>query len=208
MSIATLKKKTEHLYNNASVGRKSFSLNGTLRPQGYIGQTMRSFPRTLARGNTFRGYGGHYGQFNKGTNPTGILSGLVDYNNSKVIKSSVVSTSGMLESRFMWVRRPYPFSSTKPNSHLNNNSQGDYISNLTGGDTCGLGVVEDDVGVKGSFCHTLPTKYSQASYTNMDLMKNQCSIVKNVETPTERRFNCSSYNKKFKNQLHGNPLPN
>jgi hypothetical protein len=39
MSIATLKKKTQSQYNNVSVGQKQFSLNGTRRSQGWVGQT-------------------------------------------------------------------------------------------------------------------------------------------------------------------------
>jgi len=54
MSIATLKRKTQTQYNNMSVGSKTgFSLNGTHRSQGYIGQTSlsRSLPKTLMKGN-------------------------------------------------------------------------------------------------------------------------------------------------------------
>jgi hypothetical protein len=61
MSIATLKRKTQAQYNN-SVGVANFSLNGTLRSQGYVGQTSlsRSLPRTPMNGAFPRGYGGDY----------------------------------------------------------------------------------------------------------------------------------------------------
>jgi hypothetical protein len=60
MSIATLKRKSQAQYNNNSVGQIAFSLNGTRRNQGYVGQTSlsRSLPRTLARGKIPRGHGG------------------------------------------------------------------------------------------------------------------------------------------------------
>ena len=60
MSIATLKRKTLAKYNNMSVGQPQFSLNGTHRSQGYVGQTMlsRSLPRSLMKGNVIRGHGG------------------------------------------------------------------------------------------------------------------------------------------------------
>ena len=60
MSIATLKRKSQTKYNNMSVGQPFFSLNGTHRNQGYVGQTSlsRSLPRTLMRGNVVRGHGG------------------------------------------------------------------------------------------------------------------------------------------------------
>jgi hypothetical protein len=42
MSLATLKRKTAAKYNNMSVGRANFSLNGTLRNQGYVGRNLMS----------------------------------------------------------------------------------------------------------------------------------------------------------------------
>jgi hypothetical protein len=42
MSLATLKRKTAAKYNNSSVGHANFSLNGTHRSQGYVGQNLRS----------------------------------------------------------------------------------------------------------------------------------------------------------------------
>ena len=61
MSIATLKRKTQTKYNNMSVNTGTgFSLNGTRRNQGYIGQTSlsRSLVRTLRNGTAVRGHGG------------------------------------------------------------------------------------------------------------------------------------------------------
>ena len=40
MSLVTLKKKTAAKYHNMSVNQPSFSLNGTHRSQGYIGQHL------------------------------------------------------------------------------------------------------------------------------------------------------------------------
>jgi len=71
MSEATLKRKTRTQYRNMSVGSKDggFSLNGTRRSQGYVGQTMlgRHFPRTPMRGNVARGSGGCCGTYYQGT---------------------------------------------------------------------------------------------------------------------------------------------
>ncbi len=47
MSLATLKKKTQAKYKNNSVNKGTFSLNGTTRNQGYVGQT--SLSRTFVR---------------------------------------------------------------------------------------------------------------------------------------------------------------
>lgn len=111
MSLATLKKKTEHKYNNVSVSQNQFSLNGTRRNQGYIGQTSlsRTIIKTPMKGSTYRGHGGCCGKYEaKGLCPSGI-------NNleNNEIKKSVLSSSGMLQNRLRWVRRPEPYSVVK-----------------------------------------------------------------------------------------------
>lgn len=98
MSLATLKKKTAHKYNNNSVNQPQFSLNGTHRNQGFIGQT--SLSRTTTSTTT---------------------------EDSQVVKPSVLSSNGMIAQRTQWVRRPYPFSSTKPSDTLNQSRASDYI---------------------------------------------------------------------------------
>ncbi len=59
MSLATLKKKTAHKYKNNSVSQSQFSLNGTTRNQGYIGQTSlsRTIIKTPMKGVSVRGHG-------------------------------------------------------------------------------------------------------------------------------------------------------
>jgi hypothetical protein len=47
MSLATLKRKTAAKYKNVSVGHANFSLNGTLRNQGYVGRNLISEPCML-----------------------------------------------------------------------------------------------------------------------------------------------------------------
>lgn len=116
MSIVTLKRKTNAKYNNMSVNQSSFSLNGTHRSQGYVGQTMlsRSLPRTLMRGNTERGHGGCCGTYPKvhiNTEGSGLGSNLL--NDPTVVKSSVLDTNGMIMSKYRWIRRPAPFTSVK-----------------------------------------------------------------------------------------------
>ena len=127
MSIATLKKKTKAQYNNLSVGSKNgFSLNGTHRNQGYVGQTSlsRSLPRTLMKGNVVKGHGGCCGTFN--ISPV-VSSAVTSLNNPNVVKSSVLNTKGMLSTRFRWIQRPHPFTSVKPDNNNNVNTQEDYI---------------------------------------------------------------------------------
>lgn len=116
MSEATLKKKTRTQYRNMSVGSKNggFSLNGTRRSQGYVGQTMlgRHFPRTPMRGNEPRGYGGCGGNYYRGTIiqsgvpfPSG-MNGNSANNNPQVVKPSVMNNSGLIMTKYRWIRRP------------------------------------------------------------------------------------------------------
>ena len=130
MSIATLKKKTLTQYHNMSVNSKDgFSLNGTRRSQGYVGQTSlsRSLPKTMMRGNTIRGYGGCCGQYNVGPIVQSAVTSLNDIN---VVKTSVMNTHGMIATKYRWINRPDPYSTVKPDSNLNINTGSQYTTSL------------------------------------------------------------------------------
>jgi len=129
MSIVTLKRKTQTQYNNMSVGEKQFSLNGTHRNQGFVGQTSlsRSLPRSLMKGNTLRGHGGCCGTYL--IKPI-VQSAVKTTEDSSIVKSSVINTQGLIDTKYRWIRRPQPFSSTKPDNTSNNNTQESYIEKL------------------------------------------------------------------------------
>jgi hypothetical protein len=129
LSIATLKRKTQTKYNNMSVGEKQFSLNGSHRNQGFVGQTSlsRSLPRTLMKGNTLRGHGGCCGTYF--ITPI-VQSAVKTTEDSSIVKSSVINTQGMIDTKYRWIRRPQPFSSTKPDNNSNTNTQEQYIEKL------------------------------------------------------------------------------
>jgi hypothetical protein len=130
MSIATLKKKTQAKYHNMSVGSKhGFSLNGTHRSQGYVGQTSlsRSLPRTLMKGNVIRGHGGCCGKYP--IYPI-IQSAVTSQENINIVKPSVLNAQGMLDTKYRWVSRPYPYAVVKPDNNQNVNDQQDYITRL------------------------------------------------------------------------------
>ena len=145
MSVATLKKKAEAKYSLGRVASKDglhlhrvhksigndtvFSLNGTRRSQGYVGQDTlgRSLPRTLMRGNVIRGHGGCCGKYP--VQPI-IRSSVLSTNNLNVIKRSVKNTNGMIMSQYRWIRRGEPYISVKPDSTLNNNTQQEYIARI------------------------------------------------------------------------------
>jgi hypothetical protein len=137
MSIATLKRKTRATWRTASTGQSAFSINGTHRSQGYIGQTSlsQSLPRTLFRGDTARGFGGCCGTY---SNTSSITSGILDMNDAAAVKPSVVSSRGRLAKRYPWitggsgaiegVEREW----VKPDSTHSQNTQGLYITYVAG----------------------------------------------------------------------------
>lgn len=140
MSEATLKKKTRVQYNNMSVGSKNggFSINGTRRSQGYVGQTMlgRHFPSTPMRGNVARGNGGCCGTYRKGTIiqsgvcfPSNPINGSTANNDPRVVKSSVLSNDGMIRTQYRWIWRPQPYTSVKVDSNKIQGTQNQYIEN-------------------------------------------------------------------------------
>ena len=147
MSIVTLKKKTSAKYNYSDISSKNgsnvsgqrtqgsflsqggFSLNGTRRSQGYVGQDTlgRSLPKTIMKGNVIKGHGGSNGTFIK--QPI-VQSAVTSLNNPTVVKPSVMNNSGQLMTQFRWIRRPAPFSVVKPDNTLNSNTQQEYIHQL------------------------------------------------------------------------------
>ena len=130
MSIVTLKKKTNAQYNNMSVGVPQFSINGGYRSLTYIGKSAQQdhYPRTLMNGNVVRGHGGCCGNYNR----PGIVysNDTISFQNSSVIKPSVLSTHGMLQTRFRWITRPQPFATVKPDSNMNLNDSSDRTDRL------------------------------------------------------------------------------
>ena len=89
----------------------------------------------------------------------------------------------MLEQRFMWIRRPYPFSSTKPNSHLNTNTQTDYISSVK---KCVIsqtnGIVKPTTPSPVKTCNTLSKKYMNPAYTDINSLKSKCNVTSPVSS--------------------------
>ena len=114
MSIATLKKKSQTLYNNMSVGQKQFSINGTTRNQGYVGQTSlsRSLIHTPHKGSDARGHGGCCVNTNQDIKASETFS----LEDNTVVKKSSLSTRGMLATKNRWINRPFPNAVVKTNA--------------------------------------------------------------------------------------------
>ena len=129
MSIVALKRKSAAL-KNQSVGSQGFSINGTMRNQGYVGQSTQSrfFIHTPHKGAIAKGSGGCCGKYNDSINiePSEICS----LEDSSVVKPSVLSTKGMLAKKNRWVGRPAPFAVVKPDSNHSVYSQSSYTEAL------------------------------------------------------------------------------
>jgi hypothetical protein len=171
MSIVTLKHKVQAQYNNSSVGQPQFSLNGTRRSSGYIGQDTlgRSLVRSLSKNGALKGHGGCCGKYPiSQIKTTPEMSCL---NNAAVVKPSSISTKGLLESRHRWIRRPQPYTTVKPDNNLHNNIQSVYIENLA-----------RKAIVDGSNCHviskTCPKQCALSKTTNYNRPPMAVRIVK------------------------------
>lgn len=130
MSIVALKRKTAAT-KNLSTGLSGFSINGTTRNQGYIGQSLesRTLLHTPHKGAVAKGHGGCCGTYNDAFDIT--PSEICSLEDSTVVKQSVLSTKGMLAKRNRWINRPFPYSVVKPDSNHgpsgNANDQSSYL---------------------------------------------------------------------------------
>lgn len=134
MSIVTLKKLTASKYHNSTAGASDipvFSINGTRRNQGYVGQDMRgrTILKTPMKGNVIRGHGGNFGTYIVAPVLQNQYTG-GNLNDAMVVKSSVVGTGGMIMQKYRWIRRPAPFVSVKPDSNRNINSQSQLLNTI------------------------------------------------------------------------------
>jgi len=151
-----------------SVGQAHFSLNGTRRLQGYVGQNTisRSFPKTPMTGNTARGNGGNNGSYYNPPVPISPLCAGDFTNDPTQIKSSVLSNSGQLELRF----RPEVYNLYKPDDTSNQSTSGQYTEKLTA-------------------CAQQPLCSTQRVVNNPNLFKTQCcsnSLFTRATNPQQR----------------------
>jgi hypothetical protein len=93
----------------AVAGNNGFSINGGNRSSGYIGKGYGfSQNRTKFKGAYPTGYGGLNGTYINNPiqiDPRSVVTRGVE---SKYIKPSVLSTKGMLSTKYPWIRRPFP----------------------------------------------------------------------------------------------------
>lgn len=208
MSINTLKRKTKAQYNNVSVNQKQFSINGGTRNQGWIGQTSlsRTVNRTLFRDGCPRGAGGLFGHF-----PISnvISSDINTTENSSVIKKSVLSTYGQLETEY----RPEMFITVKPDSNNNLNNQSYYIQNLkikTVSTVNNCDISGNSLKEKGcSKCYNTTTNYNnQINNPPTVITKDGSTVISAGDYITNLQNKCYLNNTFYiPNKLNNTPLP-
>ena len=124
MSLAVLKRKAQTKYNNMSANRSSgFSLNGTHRNQGYVGQTSlsRTIIGTPHKGATPRGHGGQGGTYTINIIKESTTCSTED---SSVVKSSSINTRGLIDTKYKWTPQ---YNHVKSDSNQNNGDQGMHV---------------------------------------------------------------------------------
>jgi hypothetical protein len=121
MSIVALKRKSAAI-KNQSTGRSQFSINGTTRNQGYIGQTLQSrhLIHTPYKGSVAKDYSGCCNDFDI---PPSEITNLED---SSIVKTSVLSYKGMIAKRMLGTT----FNVVKPDSNHIGTNQSAYIDRL------------------------------------------------------------------------------
>ena len=169
MSLAVLKRKTLAKYNNSSVGESQFSLNGTRRSQGYVGQDSRGrhLSRTIMKNNVPKGTGGCCGEYYSKGVSTG---GMCVLNDSTVVKKSSLNNLGQLMTRYKWMREGAQI--VKPDSNQNTYSSNKYTIEIM------KRAIEE-----ANTC-TEPSSKSPACKPDVPMSRNtlQCNITKDITT--------------------------
>ena len=182
-NLTSLEKSLKYLNNSG------FSLNGGHRNVGYIGKSSAfSKNGTPFRGTQPCGTGGLQGQYAT-PQPTYNVNRVYTLGDQYLyIKPSVLSTAGMLETRFKWKNNgQYPQYWVQPNytgNQVDTNSQGMYIHDKTTANMCVLDVNNTETYIghikKGgsTLCYT-----STARFNSYDDMASKGLYTKRLKQP-------------------------
>jgi len=182
-NLTSLEKSLNYLNNSG------FSLNGGHRNVGYIGKSSAfSKNGTPFRGTQPCGTGGLLGNYAT-PQPTFNVNRVYTLGDQYLyIKPSVLSTAGMLETRFKWKNNgQYPQYWVQPNytgNQVDTNSQGMYIHDKTTANMCVLDVNNTQTYVgnikKGgsTLCYT-----STARFNSYDDMASKGLYTKRLKQP-------------------------
>lgn len=172
-----------------------FSLNGSRRTIGQVGQNMKfSQMGTPFRGRFPKGWGGTNGRYPDGPENvrlnfwpiyTGVAAG-----GGIIVKAPVLSTKGMLARRFRWINSgQYPNNWVQPDytgNQTDSASQGLYVQKLAAANYCWYDVNDDGVyvdyfkrcGVSG--CESTPAR----GYT-MSIQQANAPYTKTIHRPKD-----------------------
>lgn len=194
MSIVTLQRKT-----NAKTGishNVGFYLNGTHRSQGYVGQTnlSRHFTYTHMRHGAPMGHGGCC----TSNNPPMQLPAVTSLENIHAVKPSTMSTSGLLSTKYRWVRRGQPFTVVKSSA----NNQTDYLTKLKKRMISECNLSKKNSSVIGSCRSCANTNLTTPS----GVFSNNCRICKS-ETNTAKLIKGAMKQSDYLEKLHNKCAP-
>ena len=117
-----------------SVGLPQFSLNGFYRNDRSLpssNRTQTSIPRTLARGNQYRGHGGCNGKFKISVITPLCEQPRAEQPSTKTVKISTKNTSGLIATKYLWTKLPNPYTWVKRQDSPLNSASSTYTANLT-----------------------------------------------------------------------------
>ncbi len=123
-------------------GNDGFSINGGRRSNSYIGKDSKfSSTGTPFRGTEPRGNGGSNGDYKQAQPAYNAGPTIVDIrgNQHKFVKPSVLSTTGMIATKYRWIRGVYPNVWVQPlytGNQTDSNSQGLYVHTKSAANTC------------------------------------------------------------------------
>ena len=159
-------------------GPVGFSINGGHRNIGYVGKTsMFSKQGTRFRGTEPYGSGGSGGRYPTPLPVFNVNEVIVLGDQQLYIKPSVLSTYGMLNKKYKWIKSgQFPNNWVQPNytgNQVDTNSQGMYIQNKKVGNTC-ISDVNNTTIYQNHIVNHGPTlcKTSAAKFTFDDMVRN------------------------------------
>ena len=121
-----------------------------------------------------------------------------DTNDPSVVKPSVLSQKGEIRTKNAWIWRPQPYTSVKPDSNLNNNTQGQYMSYLRNKSiqhtlTVGISTVKTPIS-DGKMCYITknPDQYSVPSYGDYLTTKAYGCVANDIYAPNQTTGGCLS----------------
>lgn len=124
------------------VNNSGFSINGSYRNKGAVGTTMQfSKTKTIFRGPYAVGWGGNKGRYYH--EPLFVVNEavIVPGTQQDYVKPSVLSTYGMLQTKYKWMKGQYPNYWVKniyTNTMSDNVSQGLFIGTKSSANSCRL----------------------------------------------------------------------